>query len=167
MSAHVTPLPAPPDQPKFFWAECELAPGKRGSVKLPSEALTKFGFVKLKRKDGGLFPVLKTWQGVVRLTDDLPEKLGIGMDSQTLRTLCYAGFVKSSRPTPFVTLIDIQSLLDHIEATTGEGAGEFWTEANRRRYARAYWASGQRLKRVESKDQPDLFTEGLATETTK
>jgi len=169
MSSPIVKLPAPPDQPKYFVADCEIAPGKRASVKLPCDSLTKYGVVKLKRTNGTLIPLLKTWQGQVKLTHDLPALLGIGIDHSTLRMLCYAGFVKSSRPTPFVTIIDVQSLLDHIEATSGENAAAFWSAENRRKYAEAYWASGMRLARElkvalpVDPDQGELFpVEGMA-----
>lgn len=151
------------DASKYIVIECEVAPCKTASIRVPREALASHGLVRLsKRPDGSIFPVLKTWHSHERLTDDLPARLGLGMDAATLRVLCYAGFVKASRPTPFVTLIDVQSLLEHLEATEGENAADFWTEARRRRYRQAYHLSGMRLPRPGPDALPgqlDLFRE--------
>lgn len=161
----VLKLPQPTAAPKFVVVECEIAPGKVIKTKVPRECLNSYGLVRLARQpDGRQMPELKTWQQWVRLTDDLPERLGLDMDSDTLRVLCYAGFVKASRPSPFVTLLDVQSLLDHLEATTGDNAATWWTEERRIQYRQAYYTSGMRLKRTQEPasrfthpDQMDLF----------
>jgi hypothetical protein len=161
MKSPVIRLPDPPDAPKYVMVDCEIAPGQTIRTKVPRECLTAYGLVRLnKQPNGNRVPDLKTWQQYVRLTDDLPSRLGLDIDSDTLRVLCYAGFVKASRPTPFVTLVDVQSLLDHIEATSGDNAAAWWTEERRIQYRTAYYQSGLRLRRTEqpaTASHPDLF----------
>lgn len=146
---------------KHIVMTCEVSPGKKVPLRLPREVLSTYGLVKLSsRPDGSQFPLLKTWSRHVRLTDDLPERLGLDIDHSTLRVLCYSGLVKCSRPTPFTTLIDMHSLLEHMEATEGENAAEFWTDARRLQYRQAYHSSGLRLRMPPaeaSADQLDLF----------
>jgi hypothetical protein len=151
-------LPKPPAAP-FILARCEIAPGKHAVVKLPAAMLQTFGMVKLeKRPDGSFYPLLQTWEQEVRLTDDLPEKLGLDIDASTLRVLVYAGLIPGSRVTPFVTWINMQGLLDHIEATRGDLAAEFW-RVKGGDYSKAYYMSGMRVARRQAavEGQRDLF----------
>lgn len=165
MKSPIIKLPDPPASPKYVVVDCEIAPGQKIKTKVPRECLTSFGMVRLNQQPGGhRVPDLRTWQRLVRLTDDLPARLGLDIDSDTLRVLCYAGFVQASRPTPFVTLVDVQSIMDHIDATSGDNAATWWTEERRIQYRQAYYTSGMRLRRTEQPasaishpDQMSLF----------
>ncbi len=102
-----------------------VAPGvtiedARGKANCPS-----LGVVNLVRqKDGSLIPMLRTWKPWVKLTVDLPEKLGIELSYRTLRTLILAGFVDARAITPRQTLVNVGSLFAHFDNVRDP---EFWT----------------------------------------
>lgn len=102
-----------------------VAPGvsiedARGKAHVPS-----LGVVNLVRqKDGSLIPMLRTWKPYVKLTVDLPEKLGLDLTYRTLRTLILAGFVDARAITPRQTLVNVGSLFAHFDAVRDP---EFWT----------------------------------------
>lgn len=49
----------------------------------------------------------------LRLTEDLPAKLGLGCSYQTLYRLIYGGFVKGERISPRTMTFDLESYYEH------------------------------------------------------
>lgn len=109
----------------------EVAPGQWTAPAIDPADVPRFGIVRLMRQqDGSYLPILKHYSQYIKITEGLPEALGyIGLSYTTLYRLCHAGFIKSSKPSPLVILIDILSLADHVEAARDP---EFWTPERRR-----------------------------------
>lgn len=105
----------------------EIAPGETIPRPELAKHVPEFGIVRMQREaNGQLTPMLRTWKPEVRLTKDLPGKLGLEMDYRTLLRLAIAGFIESRRPAPRLTLISIPSLVSHMDACRDP---EFWTPA--------------------------------------
>lgn len=116
----------------------ELAPGREVVMRLPREAVGKWCLTRIMLDGEGRLRVhLPSISRTVKLTKDLPGRLGLDIDVMTLRTLVYAGFVASSRVSPLCTLVDLDSLMRHIEATRNR---DFWTPERVARYREAYQA---------------------------
>jgi hypothetical protein len=67
----------------------------------------------------------------------LPERLGLPFDEKTLRRLAIAGFVKAVWLAPSTLLIDVESLWEHMQSTSGEDGFLWWTADRRARYQEA------------------------------
>lgn len=104
----------------------EIAPGQYVAPRIAAEDVPRYGLFKLLRQtDGSIFPVLKHYAQHVRMTHDLCTRLGLeGLSKGSLYRLIQAGFVACKRPTPNVILVDLGSLVEHVEATRDP---EFWT----------------------------------------
>jgi hypothetical protein len=113
----------------------QLAPGQESRIPVPREAVPRYGMVQLMRQtDGTYLPVLKTWSETVRLTCSLPNDLGLDVSYNTLVRLVTAGFVQGTRIAPETTLIDLESLVAHMEACRDP---EYWTPARVQKYREA------------------------------
>ena len=114
----------------------EIAPGKPiPALEIPRTAVPRYGMVRLSRQpDGSYIPVLLTWGQTVRLTGRLAHEMGFDADYNTLMRLYMAGFIKGHRMAPGVTLLDLQSIYDHLERTRDP---EYWTEERRAQYRKA------------------------------
>lgn len=112
----------------------EIAPGEK-TADLPRTAVPKYGFVHLMRQpDGSYTPVLQSWGEMIRMTSDLPHRIGLNTDYSTLRRLLIAGFIKYRHFSPGTILIDLQSLYEHMDACKDP---EFWTPERIKRYRQA------------------------------
>ena len=88
-------------------------------------------------------PVVRIHERWVRLTQDLPEKLGMGIDYSTLQRLIKGNFIASRRPGPSAITIDLESWFAHLAANSDP---EFWSLrddpktnlTNKERYTSAY-----------------------------
>ncbi|MES2707139.1 MAG: hypothetical protein V4726_11115 [Verrucomicrobiota bacterium] len=90
-------------------------------MELPREAVGQYGLVKLVLlPDGTLKAIWKSWNATMRITRDLPRRLGLDVDFGTLHILVRSGIVRGSKFSPFTTLIDLDSLMTHIRRATGE-----------------------------------------------
>ena len=95
-----------------------------------------YGFVRYVANGDGTFrPLVRTWHEYVKLTEDTPARLGLAnIDYRVISRLGMAGFVKVLKITPNNTLVNVKSLMDHIEAAHDP---EFWDEKKIRRYRAA------------------------------
>lgn len=113
----------------------EIAPGVFiGDI--PQKEMPRYGVTKfVKDKEGKIHGILRTWDGMAKITKKLPEQLGVNLSSRVLRTLVYAGLVKGSRPTPFITEIDLADLARHRAHSSKPN---FWNERRRSAYNLAW-----------------------------
>lgn len=110
----------------------EIAPGVTLSRPQLAAATPEFGVVRMRREaNGQLTPMLRTWKAEVKLTKDLPEQLGVEIDYRTMLRLAAAGFISTRRPSPRLTLVNIASLIEHMDACQDP---EFWTPARMKRW---------------------------------
>lgn len=108
-----------------------IAPDAKPTENL-AERVPTIGVVRLARDPKGrLIPMLRTWKPEVRLTKDLPAQLGIEIDYRTLCRLISAGFIRARRPAPRLTLVSIESLIEHLDLCRDP---EFWEGENLERY---------------------------------
>lgn len=89
----------------------------------------------MRQADGTYMPVLKVHGQYVRMSHELPAKLGLaGLHPRNLYRLVAAGFVASSRIAPNTILVDVLSLAQHIEAARDP---EYWTPMRRKQWSDA------------------------------
>lgn len=81
--------------------------------------------------DGSFSPMIRVKEAWLRVSE--AEKLPLGVSAEVMFKLIKGGFVIGAQPAPHSTIINIPSLLEHLE-TTAENP-DFWTSENRRRYA--------------------------------
>jgi hypothetical protein len=137
----VKPAPVPARsarKSRTFTVKMEVEPGQVQEVTVPAAALTRWGVCRLRiTENQRIVQDFKTWTGYYRLTEKPERDLGLPFHWQWYIVMGYLGkFFKVTRPSPAVTLVEIQSLLAHIEAASDES---FWTEE---RVAR--WQSARR-----------------------
>jgi hypothetical protein len=132
----------------------QAAPGQFVPVEISKDMVPRYGFVRMTpQPDGTYRAVLVHSAGFVRLGHDLPERLGItGMSFRTLLRLISGGFVACSRPAPRTYLVDLQSLANHLQASTDP---EFWTDERKRRFTLASAEDIGRELRDRSKTSAD------------
>lgn len=100
-----------------------VAPGER-YVDLPPEHTPRVGIVRMVPVGEGLYkPRLQVIENWIRVTE--AEQFGIFIRRDTLVRLGVAGFIPISQPSPQITAISLEGVLDHIEACKDP---EFWTE---------------------------------------
>lgn len=105
----------------------EVSPGEFIAT-VPRSELPLFAVAELSSDPGGragrMQARVKVWTAHVRITDHIGERIGVDISPKTLKRLVKTGFVRGSRPTPRMTVIDLSSLFDHLEAAAKPG---FWT----------------------------------------
>lgn len=122
----------------FEWAgfekreiEVELIPGHKSRVSIPQGKPPKLILFRLlpdKVKGSFVTKPVTLWGNLARFDATLCEDLGLPIGRTTLWRLVYGGFVKAYRIAPMTTLVDLDSLLKHIAATTINGeTAPFWT----------------------------------------
>jgi hypothetical protein len=102
----------------------QVVPGKNIQPAPEDSKLPKVALVSWQKIGPGEYrPVVRIHERWVKLTCDLPEQLGMGIDYRTVMRLATAGFIASRRPTPNSLLLDLESWFTHLEATKDP---EFW-----------------------------------------
>jgi len=104
----------------------EVAPGQYTATAVHPADIPRYGLVRMMRQgDGSYIPVMKQYAQHARMCRELCSRIGLdGISPNTLYRLIQAGFVESKRPSPNVILVDLGSLVEHVEATRDP---EFWT----------------------------------------
>lgn len=115
----------------------ELTPGRvAGAVEIPRDTIPRFGVVEiLQARDGSVVPIIKNWGQKIRLTHDLPRRLGLDLSRSSLLRLMRADFIRYHQVTPGTILLDVASVAEHVAAT--QNGQEFWTPERIRRYREA------------------------------
>ena len=131
----------------------EVAPGQYAAPSVHPSDVPRFGLVRLMRQpDGTYAPVLKHHGQWVRCGTEMLKNCGLeGLPLRTFYRLVNAGFVKQSRPTPNVILVDLASLVDHIHAS---GDPEFWNEDRLRQFRLADDWLGAHYDRPSRRTKP-------------
>lgn len=114
-----------------------LSPGTPTLVKLPRKQMPSILVGRLlttNRNDYFFRPM--NWPFLMR-AHHLPQRLGICVSDRTVRRLAMAGFVKAVFLAPGCMLIDLQSLYDHMQASSGEDGAWWWTPERVARYREA------------------------------
>jgi len=125
----------------------EIAPGTFAAPTVHPADVPRFGLVKMMRQpDGTYLPMLKHHGQWRRCGEDLLKDAGLeALPLRTFYRLVNAGFVKQSRPTPMVILVDLGSLVDHLDAASDP---EFWTPERRKRFVQADdWIGAKSVKK--------------------
>ncbi len=160
-------MPDSPDKPdapargnaRSVTARVQVRPGVWHDVSFPARAASRWGVVRLRAGAGGvLTPDLTTWTGWYRLTENPERDLGLPVSRQFLIILGLGGFIRTRRPSPAVTLIEVESLLEHLRNTEGDKAVEFWNAANQKRWEDA-------IKSYRSKEHRILMEQRAAQRT--
>lgn len=107
----------------------ELTPFE--SAKVP-----KFVVAKLVKQSNGTFAMIpQHWSQQVRLTNQLCRDMGIQCDRKIIYNLIRAGLVKGTMISPRNTMVDVVSLVEHIQrCQIGSGKPVYWTKANTEKY---------------------------------
>lgn len=132
-----------PETPELAaWIACErrspvdvwVTPNRVVKMALPTTRPPKYALCRVLAQAGGyvLHPV--TLNPCVRKTPELCRRLGLDISDETLDRLIEAGFVAAQKPTPFTILVDLESLWEHLEASSMPG---FWNRDRRLAYMSA------------------------------
>lgn len=121
-------------EPVSVW----LTPKVKFSVKLPQGQPPSVLVGRLvKDAETGKFWFLPmAWPFLMRLSE-VPRRLGLPINERILSRLIYAGLVKGCRISHSHHLVDIGSLWEHLQATSGPDGESFWTPDRKERYSEA------------------------------
>lgn len=112
--------------------ECEVIPGRKARVAIPQEAppaLIIFRLLKGREKGTYYTKPVELWGSLIRFNATLCEDLGLPIGRTTLWRLIYGGFIDAYRVAPMTTLIDLESLRQHLLKTKIDGnAVPFWSQ---------------------------------------
>lgn len=125
---------AGPLQQQDVW----VTPTQSFRVLLPMKHPPKFIPFKLVREPGTTRFIARpmNWPWLVRLSQCRPF-LGEAYSAKIIARLGEGGFIRMCRITPQASLVDLETLYDHLLATSGESGTEFWTAAAKDRYHEA------------------------------
>jgi len=126
-----TPTPTPP------LVKVEFMPGRIMEVMaFESAHVPKFVVAKLVKQPNGTFALIpQQWSQQVRLTKRLCRDMGIQCDRKIIYNLIRAGIVKGRAFSPRNTMVDLVSLVEHLQrCEMGPGKPVFWTRARIERY---------------------------------
>jgi hypothetical protein len=139
--------------------EVEIIPGRKCKVAIPQDAPPKVIIFRLLRnkKTGEFFtrPV-DLWGGLIRFNATLCEDLALPIGRTTLWRLIYGGFVDAFRMAPMTTLIDLESLRQHLIATKIDGnKAPFWTKDRITLYREWEKITPETLAKLDAEGQED------------
>lgn len=117
----------------------EFAPGRFMDVPY-EQSPPQWCLAKLARQPNGTYILVPVqWHTMVRMSRRLCRNLGLDFAEHSLRRLVRAGFVRGHMVGPNTTMVDLESLNAHIEATrVDDGKEPFWTAERVRRYRDAF-----------------------------
>lgn len=115
---------------------CEPAPGKSLAV-VPPEDVPRYGIVRMMRQpDGRYLPTLTYHSELIQLGPNTPEHLGLrGLHWRSLRRLVQSGIVSGCFPSPHVCLMNLASLVRHLEETREQS---YWTQERKEAFRTGY-----------------------------
>lgn len=133
----------------------EYAPGQWCAL-LPLEEIPRYGVVRWMRTGNEWRPVLQGWTRYIQLAQFRPqnqqraqwqidagippgglaEHIGLDLSYNTILRLYKNDFIRGCQPVPGRILIDLASLVEHIEATKDP---DFWTADRREQFKRVIY----------------------------
>jgi hypothetical protein len=113
-----------------------VAPGKVIHAAVAPDDVPRYGVFRMVRQpDGSYLPVLKTFDALMKLDDVLDMLRIAGLSRRTLARLIETGFVECTWPSPYVRLVNVESLVEHLVAARDP---EFWTPARRAQFGKGW-----------------------------
>lgn len=108
--------------------EVEIYPGASIRVKVPGPP-PKYALMSVVASPSGKYQIVPCiWSQHVRMSESLPEKLGLAISPAVFYRLLSAAFVECSEVTPNALLVDLSSLLRHLRRTRRvPGKKSWWT----------------------------------------
>lgn len=122
---------------------------------VPMEHVPRYCLCKLRRRktDGAYEPYVVSWAGMERITDQLPQKLGIKTSRKVLRALVKSRIVKGAQITPSVMEMDLADFARHRMESISESYWDARLPADpaltRREAYAAAWAEVNLGKELE------------------
>lgn len=132
-----TVIPHPENSLPMLGVSIDVAdpqPGQIVNLTGQPANVARYGVVRMKRNpDGSYTPIVKTYTRWIKFSPAMMVELHLHnvLSKETIRRLIDCGVVDASHPSPGITLIDVDSLLSHIERTRD---GDWWTPERARRY---------------------------------
>ncbi len=111
-----------------------LGPGDIVNLSNVPADTSRYGVVRMVRNaDGSYTPLIKTYTRWLRLNAQTMIELNLhgALSRDTIQRLINCGVIHTSMPSPQVTLIDVDSLLTHLENTRDPG---WWTAERRKAF---------------------------------
>lgn len=101
-----------------------------------SATVPKFVVSKVVKQTNGTWAMIpQQWSQHVRLTQQLCRDMGIQCDRKIIYNLIRAGLVKGMMISPRNTMVDVVSLVEHMErCQIGVGKPVYWTRAKIEKY---------------------------------
>jgi|GEM_PF-2605376 len=115
----------------------EFMPGRvMEVVPFESASVPKFVVCRLVKQANGMFALIpQQWSQQVRLTHQLCRDMGIQCDRKIVYNLIRAGFVKGTMISARNTMVDVLSLVEHLQrCQIGSGKPVYWTKARIEKY---------------------------------
>lgn len=134
--------------------EVEIIPGRKCRVAIPQDKPPKLLLFRLlpdKKANTWFTRPVTLWGNLARFDSTLCEDLGLPIGRTTLWRLIYAGFVKAYRIAPMTTLVDLESLMQHMHNTQLDGESSlFWNNDRVTRYREWEKLTPAMLARLEA-----------------
>lgn len=115
----------------------EFMPGRVMQLRaFESAQVPKFVVAKVVRQGNGTYAMIpQQWSQQVRLTQQLCRDMGIQCDRKIIYNLIRAGLVKGTMISPRNTMVDVLSLVEHLQrCEIGSGKPVYWTKARIEKY---------------------------------
>lgn len=117
----------------------ELSPGVHTIVDpniIPPDALPQYGMCRFVRQPNGDYRAIAVTHGaLVKLTTDIGTRLGFRSEGkgiyESIKRLCWAGFIRHKRLTHDSYYLDLHSLYKFLRRTENPG---FWSKERIARY---------------------------------
>lgn len=121
-------------------AEVEITPGHHVRIPIPDEEPARHYYAHLIRHGDGSWSVESISQdATVRMTHDMPKRLGLDIPRTTFYRMLRAQLIASYRVTPTRTLISLNSLLRFLRAVRVDPERPtYWTRERRLALDAAY-----------------------------
>jgi len=82
----------------------------------------------VNNRDGSYTPVMRIKDAWMRLSE--VEKLPLGMSAEVIVKLWQGGFIEGSQPAPNNTVINVRSLIEHVEECAANP--DYWQDSEKR-----------------------------------
>lgn len=87
-------------------------------------------FEETNQRGVAYVPVMRLREAWIRVSE--AEKLPFGLSAEVIVRLMRGGFIEGGQPAPNNTVVNVQSLLNHYDATLEDP--DFWTPERRKKF---------------------------------